>query len=239
VTASDQIWHALGEFRSYVKEEHDRDLPIVSSFGGVAASGGYYVAAGSDRIFCEPTTITGSIGVLAQVPTFADTLDKLGIDMVVMEADGSPRKELANNPFRDWTDEDREVVSNLLNTAYERFVEVVDQGRKDLDEQAAREAASGAVYTANEAIERKLVDQIGYLNDAVAQAASLANLPADQTPHVTVLSPRSGLGLLGLLGATRQGMDASSILESIDADRLWSLLDEATAGRLAYRVAWR
>ena len=106
VTASDQIWHAIERF-----QERHPDVPVVASFGGVAASGGYYVAAGTDRIFIEPTGFTGSIGVIAQVPTLQDAMQKLGVDWVTVVADGSPNKDNANNLYRDWTDADREVLS--------------------------------------------------------------------------------------------------------------------------------
>jgi protease IV len=173
----------------------------------------------------------------------------IGVDMVTMEATGSPLKGLANNAFRDWTDEDRAVLRKLLDTAYERFVYVVDQGRTMLDEDAVRAAASGAVYTAQEALDLKLVDAIGFREDAIAEAAQRIGLPADAQPHVTMLAPRQGFGLMSLLSG-QHAAPASSAAPSTDVaalatrlaadpDRWAALLDELTSARLVYRAGWK
>lgn len=197
VTASDQIWHAVEGFR-----ERHPEVPVIASFGGVAASGGYYVAAGAERIFIEPTGFTGSIGVIAQVPTLGGAMEKLGVDWVTLVADGSPRKDRANNLYRDWTAADREVLETLINAAYDRFTEVVVRGRAGLTEQNVGSVADGSVYTAPVAVENGLVDEVGYLDDAVDSLAPRlgVNDPADL--RVVVLE-RGGGGLLGLLGADR------------------------------------
>ena len=252
VTPSDQIWHYLTDYQARMKAE-GHDVPIVASFGGVAASGGYYIAAPAAWIVAEPTCITGSIGVLAQVPTLGGLMDKVGVDVVVMEADGSPSKELANNMFRDWTEEDRAIVRNLLNAAYEQFVEVVHAGRTDalgksqgISEERVRELASGSVYTAQEAMDKLLVDQLGYLDDAVIKAANLGGLPTGKRPKVTVLHMPTPFGLGALLGIAGDpparlaaGADPLAGLESLDPDRVRTWVDDVTQLRLAYRMNLR
>src|SRR5690606_2688533 len=94
VGASDRIWNELARFRQ------ETEIPIVASFGSIAASGGYYIAAGADHIIAEPTCITGSIGVMANVMTFDRLLDKVGVTPEVLVAQGSPEKDVANNVFR-------------------------------------------------------------------------------------------------------------------------------------------
>ncbi len=242
VTASDQIWHGLAAFRA----EHP-DVPIVASFGGVAASGGYYIAAGTDHIFCEPTGFTGSIGVIAQVPTLAGTMRMLGVDWVTQVATGSPLKDEANNMFRTWDDDDKAVLSYLIDSAYDRFVYVVTAGRTKLDESNITDVANGAIFTANDAVGNGLVDGIGYLADAIDEAAKRAGLPADAEPRVTVVK-QPGDGLLSLItgrhlgGAEatadtphRLGWQGAGGREGVTPQQLRSFLQDFTQVELAYR----
>ena len=238
VTASDQIWHAIHRF----KQSHP-DVPVVASFGGVAASGGYYVAAPTDYIFCEQTGITGSIGVMAQIPSVAGMIDKLGVEMNVVVADGSEQKAVANNLFEDWKDQqgnlteegraNQAVLKNLLNSAWDRFVQVVDEGRTSLSTEEVRALATGEVFTAAQALDAGLINEIGYLDDAVDKAIAMADLPDDAEPPVNVIRPGGG-GLLGLLTAQR-GVD----LQSVSPDRVRTWLGDLGEVRLAYRMHLR
>lgn len=174
VTASDQIWYQI-------KRLQQQGKPVVASYGSVAASGGYYISCRSDFIFAEPTTITGSIGVIMQAMTFADLLEKVGINPVTLVAEGSPAKNIANDLYRDWNDQDKEKIQKVLNQAYDVFFERVAERRQDIvgDEYKLRAIADGSIYTANEAQENGLIDQIGYLDDAVDYAIKSAGLPSD------------------------------------------------------------
>lgn len=235
VSASDEMLRQLKAF----KTEHP-DVPIVASFGPVAASGGYYVAASADEILAERTTITGSIGVLGQVLTFEGTLTLLGVEPVVLTADGSPKKDIANNIFRDWTERDRRALSNLLNHAYEVFVDVVHEGRSQALGQNAptmdqvREIASGETYTAEQAQQIKLIDGVGYLTDAIDAAAKRAGVPAGVEPHVTRIARPAPLKLVNLLvhsnESTRKGLP-----DSPDELRRW--VNELGQLQLEYRMA--
>ena len=230
VTASDQIWHAVSEFRAAHPE-----VPVLGSFGGVAASGGYYIAAGCDTLTAEPTTITGSIGVIAQVPTVAELADKVGVDVVTVTATGSPDKDVANNLFREWGDADRQKLKVITDSAYARFTEVVASGRGDrLPAERMPEVADGDVYTAEQAVANGLVDGIGYLDDVIDAAAAAAKL-GDDPRVVRVTRPVPGLlqALVGTPGARGGGLEAFG-----SPDQLRALLDELGTVRLLYRLNW-
>jgi len=232
VTASDQIWHYLDRF----KAEHE-DVPVVASFGQVAASGGYYIAAPADHIVCETTGITGSIGVMAQAPTLGGLMEKVGVKWETMVAEGSPDKAVANNLFRDWTEEDRAVYRRLLNAAHGRFVEVVAKGRASvLSEDEVRTLASGDIFTASEAVNNKLIDQVGYLGDAIDKAAELAGVPGNVEPTVTIVHRPQPLNILAMLGVNHAGPAAHASRATPEQVRSW--LSDFTAMRLEYRITW-
>lgn len=235
VTPSDQIWHTVHQF----KQAHP-DVKIVASFGGVAASGGYYIATPTDYIFCEQTGITGSIGVMAQIPSVEGMVEKLGVEMNVVVADGSERKAVANNLFENWTtengelteagEENEEVLKNLLNSAWNRFVQVVDEGRPTLSTEQVQALATGDIYTADEALANELINEIGYLDDAVDKAIDMAGL-TDADPKVTVIR-QPGEGLLGLLGASRSNPG----LTNLSPDNVRTFLEDLGEVQLSYRM---
>ena len=229
VTPSDQIWHYFSEF----KATHP-SVPVVASFGAVAASGGYYVAAPADHIVCEQTGITGSIGVMAQAPTLGGLMEKVGVKWETMVAEGSPNKDTANNIYRDWTEADRAVFEKLLNHAHARFVEVVTEGRSGkLDETAVLALATGDIFTATEAEQNKLVDQVGYLDDAIVKAATLANIPSGTEPTVTLIQRPQPFNLLALL--MHHGDHA---LAEASPEQVRSWLTDFSRVQIEYRIPW-
>lgn len=223
VGGSDRTYHALMKFKQKFK------IPIVASFGSYAASGGYYVALPADYIFVEPTTITGSIGVMGGAFTAKELLDKVGIKSEILTATQSPEKDAANTMWRDWTDRDRKVVRNILDQAYDRFVEVVAEGRSSkLTLEQAKAVASGAVYTASEAIANGLVDESGYLDAAIEKAAQLAGLDPTKV-QVGLMVPRTSA--LDLFTGGRV-----STSTPISAGLIRQLLDEMRTTRFEYRM---
>jgi len=174
ITASDHIWYQ-------VKRLKNEGYPVVASYGEICASGGVYASCHSDFLFAEPTTITGSIGVLAQVMTFGDLLDKVGVEPITLVARDSPDKATANDVYRPWTEEDKAVIRKILDAGYETFFNRVWEGRKHVysDESELREVADGSIYTAEEAVQNKLVDAVGYLDDAIDFTIQQASLPTD------------------------------------------------------------
>ncbi len=226
VGASDRIWHQLDTFRA----KHP-NVKIVASFGSYAASGGYYVSALADHIYAETTCITGSIGVMGQLFTVEGLLDKIGVEPVTMVATQSPNKDAANDITRTWTEQDREVIQVLLDSAYDRFLQVVVEGRSGvLSEEEVREIADGRVLTAQQALDAKLVDDIGYLDDAVNEAAKLVGLSPDKV-HVTVLGSKPTI-MQALLGADTD-------LPTMNAEQVRSALTELGVPRLSYTMIVR
>ena len=160
VTASDLMY---GEVLNFKKRTH---RPVVAVLMDVAASGGYYVACSADEIVANPTTVTGSIGVIMQSVNFAGTMSKLGISA---DAITSGKMKDAGSPLRPMKPEEREIFQKLVNQFYDRFVAVVAAGRsKKLTEAKVRELADGRVYSAQQALELGFVDHVGSQKDALA-----------------------------------------------------------------------
>jgi protease-4 len=236
VAASDRIWHDLSAFRD------ETGIPLVASYGSLAASGGYYVSCMADTIFAEPTTITGSIGVIAEAFTFHGLLEKVGVHPETITSTPAIRKDMMN-PTRPWTDADREFLRGLLDHSHERFVQKVFEGRQDnkMTLEEAQRLATGEVYTTTRAKELKLIDGEGYLDDAIDDAARLAGLTGK--PTVTRMNPRQGVGIVvGLTGVNAPGPGAGAGVGNaelkLDAEALRKEAAELAAPRLEYRVRW-
>lgn len=173
VTASDLLFHELDTFR------RETGLPIVAFFLDTAASGGYYLAQAADVIVACPTTITGSIGVIAQFPNVAALADKVGVRMETIKSGAN--KDLGNL-FRPMRDDERAIFQSLIDQMYERFVKIVHHGRRAragheaMTLKAVREAADGRVFTAKEAKEIGLIDEIGYFEKAHEIVDKLAGI---------------------------------------------------------------
>jgi protease-4 len=168
VTTSDICYNELLSFRNRKK------VPVVAAFMGVAASGGYYIASACDAIVAHPTTITGSIGVISMHFSLAGLLDKIGVKVEALKSGAN--KDMGS-PFRAMTDDDKKLMQGLIDQFYARFVGVVAEGRKGrLTEAEVRKLADGRVYTAQQALDAKLVDRVGYFADAVSEAKSRAKL---------------------------------------------------------------
>ncbi len=159
VTATDTIYHELMEFKRRTSAR------IVACVTGLAASGGYYVASAADEIIAHPTSITGNIGVIAMKFNVDQLLSKVGIqEETVKSAD---KKDIWS-PFRPSTPEEKEIIQTVIDTFHDRFVEVVHAGRKSLlSKEEVEELADGRIFTAEQALAAKLVDKIGYLDDAL------------------------------------------------------------------------
>ena len=166
VTTSDILYNELLAFKTRTR------LPVVAAFMGIAASGGYYLASASDEIVAHPTTVTGSIGVISMHVSLSGLLEKIGVKVEALKSGAN--KDIGS-PFRAMTDDDRKLLQTLVDQFYGRFVEVVAQGRKGkLTEAQVKALADGRVFTAQQALDAKLVDRIGYLNDAIDAAKARA-----------------------------------------------------------------
>jgi protease-4 len=148
---------------------------IVVSMGSVAASGGYYIASPASRIFANPGTLTGSIGVIMEIPNFEGLMNKLGIKTEVVKA--GRHKDIASI-FRGMKKEDREILQGVLDNVHEQFITAVANGRKMLPEDV-RKIADGRVFTGEQALKAGLVDELGNLEDAVKAAGRLAGIKGE------------------------------------------------------------
>ena len=146
--------------------------PLVVSFGSVAASGGYYLAMAGERLFANPGTITGSIGVVMSFPDYQELMGKVGIRTEVIKS--GPYKDVGS-AMRDMTDAERHLLNEMLTDVHSQFVEVVSKGRNvPIDELIPY--VDGRIFTGRQALEFGLVDELGGFNDAVAYAADKAGL---------------------------------------------------------------
>ena len=232
VGACDRMWNELDRYR----QKHP-SVKIVASFGSISASGGYYISTKSDYIMAEPVCTTGSIGVIAPVMTFDGLLEKIGVTPETIVAEGSPKKAVANDITRPWTDEDRRKLRDVLDFAHERFVEVVKGGfeirfpidsERPSDEQIEA-LADGSIFNTDEAVENKLIDEEGYLDAAIDKAASLAGVPANEMPHVTRVDQIPDLFSVMFSEQKQPSMS------SLDGDTIRNWLIEAGTPRLEYR----
>lgn len=161
VTASDLMYQEVQAF----KQRTGCKKPIVAMLMDVAASGGYYLACATDRIVIQPTGVTGSIGVIMQLFSFKGTMDKIGAETVAVKS--GPMKD-AGSLFKRLKPEEQQVFQGLVDEFYDRFVQVVAQGRPQLSEERIRAIADGRVWSAQQALEHGLVDQVGTFRDVLA-----------------------------------------------------------------------
>ena len=184
VGPTQEVYDALRRLREAGK-------PVVASLGAVAASGGYYIAVGADRIYANPGSLTGSIGVIMQLANIDALMKKVGVDYVVVKAGAF--KDIGNIA-RPMTPEERRVLQTLLDDVHGQFIDAVAKGRKLPREQVVQ-FADGRVFSGTQALSLKMVDALGGLEDAVNAAAKLANLP---TPPA-IERPRRRFSIIDLL----------------------------------------
>lgn len=189
--ASEQMWHAIQQLR--------KKKPVVVSMGGMAASGGYYMACGADYIFAEPTTLTGSIGIFGMVPDATGLLtDKLGLHFDVVKTNEASDFGAMGRPF---SAAETAAMQNYVERGYSLFLKRVAAGRK-MKPEAVDRIAQGRVWTGSQALKIKLVDRLGTLDDAVAEAARRAGLKEYAVTEEPGMSP-----WLDRLMKTAQGGD--------------------------------
>lgn len=177
--------------------------PVVASLSSIAASGGYYVAVAADKIYANPGTLTGSIGVIMQLATVDQLMKKVGIDYVVVKAG---RYKDMGNFSRPMTPDERRVLQALLDDVHGQFIDAVAAGRKLARDQVVQ-FADGRVFSGTQAKALHMVDELGGLEDAVRGAAKLAGLP---TPP-NVITPRRRFSIFDLL-RNRVGVDPGALL---------------------------
>jgi protease-4 len=186
VAASQEIYEAVKKFRAETKKK------VVVSMSSVAASGGYYIACAADKIFANPGSITGSIGVIAEWYNYGDLLKWAKLQSIVIK---SGDLKDAGSPTRPLTDAEKAYFQGLINNMYDQFVGAVALGRK-MNVQAVRHLADGRVYTGQEAKANGLIDEIGTFQDALSAATKMVGISGE--PRL-LSPPKRKLSLIDLL----------------------------------------
>jgi protease-4 len=189
--ASDLLWTKLMKLR--------KEKPLVISVGGMAASGGYYLACAGTKIVAESTSIVGSIGVVTGKLAFGKTLDDIGVTTEIVAASPDPKKAARAgymSPFAGWDDPTKEKVMTSMTSVYDLFIQRIAEGRA-MDAKKVGESAEGRIFAGTDAKERGMIDELGGLSESIVLAKKLASLP-DDIPVDIVDGPA---GLLELLEA--------------------------------------
>lgn len=177
VVASQEIYEAVKKAAAKKK--------VVVSMGAAAVSGGYYIAAPASKIIANPGTITGSIGVIMEIPNITGLMDKIGVRSEVIKS--GKHKDLAS-AFRDMGREEREILQDLLDDVHEQFIQAVSEGRR-MPIENVKKIADGRVFSGRQALKIGLVDELGDLDYAIKTAARMAGIKGE--PHVVIKKERS------------------------------------------------
>lgn len=177
-SASDAMHHRLELFKDHMKNS-GRDVPVIVSMGGMATSGGYYVACGGDYIFAEPATMTANIGVLLPRFNVYELLKKYGVEETTIVGSGGDYKNLGSM-FQPEDPKAREYLQGLVDATLEQFKKVVLEGRQGKLPKDTSGIFNGRVYMADDALKLGLIDEIGYHEDAYAFAKSKSHADGAQ-----------------------------------------------------------
>lgn len=198
-----------------------RGIPIYVSMGSMAASGGYYISAPAEKIFVHPETITGSIGVIMESLNYAELADKLGIDFNTIKT--GPYKDIMS-PNREMTQTERDMLQEMINDSYDRFVGIVADGR-GMTEAAVKKVADGRIMNGRQAIEAGLADDFGKLPDVVESLRTDLDL---QNP--TIFEYSSTDSLTSLFGMKLSGL----VKRNAETELIEKMLTEYQAPRMMY-----
>ncbi len=228
VSASQEI------YREVKRVKEDKKKKIVVSMGTVAASGGYYIACPADKIFANPGTVTGSIGVIAEWINYKDLVEWAKVKPVVFK---SGEFKDTGSPTRDLTEREKQYFQGMINELYGQFVGAVTDGRKgrgseggELNEERVKALADGRVYTGEGALRSGLIDSLGNYEDALKETAKMVGIKGE--PQVlTPPKPREGLSILDLL------LNVSKIGELSPSKLPQQLSEMDTSVRFKYQ--WR
>jgi protease IV len=212
VAASQEMFEAVKRFRSETGKK------VVVSMASVAASGGYYLACGADRIFANPGTVTGSIGVIAEWYNYGELLKWAKTADIVVKS--GPFKD-AGSGTRPLTEEERAYMQGLVDNMYGQFLSAVASGRK-MDEAAVRKLADGRVYTGQEAKANGLIDDIGTFQDTVTATAKMVGISGK--PRL-LKPPKASVSLLDmLLGNSKSAL---------------SIIPDRSQSNIRFQYLWR
>lgn len=224
VTASDMIYNRLVKFR-----KDNPNTPVVAAMGSLAASGGYYAACGTDYIVAQRTTMTGNIGVLMPRYNISDLMRKVGVSENTITSTGARYKN-AGSMFKPDDPVETKYFQELIDQAFVQFKQVVKEGRGERLKQPLDEIADGRIYMAGEALKLGLIDQVGYLEDAIAYTAGAAGLAK---PTVIRYQDNPTLSELLLGAESRFGGKSPGVTLHVSPE----VIDQMATPRLMY--LWR
>jgi protease-4 len=192
VVPSQEIYDAVRQVRSKTSKT------VIASMGNVAASGGYYIAAATDRIVANPGTLTGSIGVIMETANVEGLLQKIGVEGVVIK---SGKFKDVGSPLRKMSEEERGLMQAVMDDVHKQFIEAVAEGR-EMELAEAQALADGRIFTGRQAKEAKLVDELGNLDDAIQLAADAVGIEGEPK----VVEPRRRFSVRELLESQFSGL---------------------------------
>lgn len=214
-----------------VEKVRTKGKKVVVAMGDVAASGGYYIASAADRIYANGATVTGSIGVISELPNFSSPsgwIKKSGYDEIVVK---SGKFKDMGNPFRPMTRDEKALFQNMVDDIYNQFLTAVSKARR-IDIEKLRPLADGRVFTGRQAVKLGLVDKIGTLRDAIAYAGEQGGIKSDPPgePPVYKLSSSPLSRLLGGTDEMYQGALQRKLLGMMLLDPRAEALAKALTG---------
>jgi protease-4 len=211
VYESDEVYHRIMELKAQYKK------PLVVYMSQEAASGAYYISMAADKIYANHNTLTGSIGVIISTYNYSELANKIGVQDVTFKS-GSNKDLL--NPMRPITNNERAIMQELVNESYNSFVDVVARGRQ-MDRQRVLEIADGRIYSGMQAKTLGLVDELGYLENAIAGTAQLAHTSDPQV----LLYENPGPNILDWIMSMRTPtFDLSGLSQQLEQQRSPQLL---------------
>ena len=223
--ASDLIWHELKRCKK----------PVIASMSDVAASGGYYISMAAQKIYAEPGTLTGSIGVVGGKMAFAGLYDKVGITTETISTGANSGIFSSTHPF---TESERKAMEELMQETYDQFLDKAIAGREAAGKKFTRktmiDVAEGRIWTGRQALDKGLVDALGSLEDAIAEAKQMGGLARDADVDYLIL-PKASL----LHGHAHGQGRGSQLFAAQGADQLQRPEPAPAHLRDAARPAWR
>ncbi|HLS66293.1 MAG TPA: signal peptide peptidase SppA [Pseudogracilibacillus sp.] len=208
--------------RKLVELQEVYGKPLYVSMGSMAASGGYYVSAPADKIFAEPSTITGSIGVIMENINYSKLAENYGVEFNTIKS--GKHKDIMS-PNRDMTKEEKDILQSMIDEMYEDFVDVIVAGR-DMSEQEVKEIGDGRIYTGRQALDNGLVDEVGSFDDALATLQSDLGLE-----NAEIFEYGYGLGFLSTFF---QKIESAIPSQRADLEIVMNLLRQSDQPRAMY-----
>jgi len=202
VTACDVIHHEILEFKKRTR------MPVVAVIGDMGASGGYYVACAADFVFAQPTSVVGSIGVILQTVNVAGLMEKIGVETLAIKS--AEKKDLLS-PFRARTEEEKAILKRVVDSMYQRFVDVVAARTGGPPRDEVLKVADGRILPGADARDAKLVDRLGYLPEALEMVRDRAEIRRRPTVVRYSRKSRSGANVYSLAGPPAQGAGEGAV----------------------------